>query len=317
MTERRPHRRTGNPRGNPNWRKKKNADPTPESETVPEPEPTEESEDEGLVFEVEDAPEDEPEPELSGMARIRAAAAGVLGRVGIVSSAESAGRGGKPADSSGGRLTRKQKEFAETITPACVAVFIFAAQWLWKRRGIEYVVLAPDDETATKIIAPLVRILARHSKNGGMSPDTLDMLASFGAIMAYGRYVNRHYEAVASGMYNQEEQEQEVLYEPATAYDTENGTVYNLATGTTGAANARGYEGGNVGSHYRRAYRYQSNSADIHAAGNDGVSDTFSVDNLDERSRKQFEALRALAHRDLQSRARRSGKVRILYKRAG
>ena len=321
------HRRTGNPRGNPNWRKKKEeaqAAQPPTSAPVdedtdmntPVDEQVDELDQDAIQITVEDAPE-EPEPEpLTWQERAKLYARDALEKVGFTGGksgdAESNGGGSASrAGGGGGRLGKRQQEFADTVTPMFVGALILGMKWVYSKRGREYVILAPSDEQAHKMIAPLIRIWARRAKAGGISPDTLDMLACLGACFAYGRSVQNRLPHVQA-MYAQQEPQ---AYEPNTYEQREYNAYENAGIGRAEYVqpgyDADAYEAGYSGRDYRRGDASGAAAGDQADGGRDGVRGSVNLDNLTEHERAHYSALLRLRERDFASRARRSGNVRI------
>src|SRR5258708_32758423 len=85
------------------------------------------------------------------------------------------------------KLTKPQQSIFDSFSPIAVALFIFSATWVWTRiDDVDGALLAPDKDIAEKIIHPLVRIYARHSKiAASRDPDTVDASASVAALHGY------------------------------------------------------------------------------------------------------------------------------------
>lgn len=307
------HKRTGNPRGNPKWRALKAAreqaaagtieDSTRMQVTAGQALTEEEQVPDSISFEVEEAPN---AAQASGLERAKQLAKQALNKAGFTTSDTSAAgsAGGKAAADAGGKLNKKQQNFVDAIQPMIVYALVISSAWVWSKKGTEYKALAPTDEMATKIVAPFVRIMARHSKGGGLSPDAMDMLAGFGAIAAYGRYVMLHYHEIREIAYQGVENEQ-----PGTYYEQ-----FNASTGTID--NYVPYEGGYTGRNDRRDYRRADAGTAESDGGSNGVPGTVNKSTLTERERQQYAKLRLLIDRDTASRARRAGRIRVVYKRA-
>jgi hypothetical protein len=219
--------------------------------------------------------------------------------------------GGRSAAPAGGKLNKRQQEFADTITPMFVGALILGMKWVYTRRGAEYAILAPNDEQATKMVSPLIRIWARRAKAGGISPDTLDMMAFLGACFAYGRSVQTRLPHVQAEHYQQEHYQHE---QPNTYDEQRSADEYYSQFDTSEARNgydADPYETGYSGRNYRRGNASGAAPGGEADGGRDGLRGSVNLDNLNERERAQYRALLKLRERDIASRTRRSGLVRI------
>jgi hypothetical protein len=140
-------------------------------------------------FIVQDAPEDtwKDEPALSDGFSPKEALHSVLSRLGLASEDEP----GKVSEAEKKQprragLRKAQQEFCDTVTPIAVLAFVALMSWFWGRLGTAYRALAPDDETATKIVAPLIRVWARTTKiSAKIDPNMTDILASLAAAVGY------------------------------------------------------------------------------------------------------------------------------------
>jgi hypothetical protein len=148
------------------------------------------------------------------------------------------------------------------------------------------VILAPSEEVAEKIVAPLMRIYARTSKiAASLNPNHTDAAASLAALVGYAW--------TAITLYQQIKEEKELA---AT-----NGTSTNgLRPLDTNETRHGGQDNG------RNASRSNSgvNGAVAQSNGNAGDSH---LNTLSDAERRAYEKLSQLRQRDFESRSRRSG----------
>lgn len=182
------------------------------------------------------------------------------------------------------KLDAKRQAFVNHISPIVALAFMLAAGAIWKRIGPEYAILAPDDETALKIVEPLVRIYARHqSYLAELNPDQMDLGACLFALFGYVTTSLRMYQHIKQEKEAYESGFREYRAEP-TAENGIDGAGRRYADGRSDAAS------NNHGNASREA---------------PGANQP--PPNLTEKERREYEALSVLRDRDFASRARRSG----------
>jgi hypothetical protein len=189
------------------------------------------------------------------------------------------------------KLDPKRQAFVDNVTPAIALGFTIVASAWWQRIGPEYKSLAPDEEDATRIVAPLVRIYARHATFlTEINPDWADAGASLFAFVAYVY--------TSLGLY------QKIKEEKEAAEHEQQGTYGYREYRSNGASAENG------------AYYSGSGYADVSGASQNNVggssqngwtSQTIGRVDLTSKEQRQFEALSRLAQLDYASRARRSG----------
>jgi hypothetical protein len=189
------------------------------------------------------------------------------------------------------KLDPKRQAFVDNVTPTIALGFIIMAGAWWQRIGPEYKALTPDEEAATRIVAPLVRIYARHATFlTEINPDWADAGASLFAFVAYVY--------TSLGLYQKIKEEKEAANE-------QQGT-YGYREYRNGASAENG------------AYHASSGYADVSGAGENNVGGSsengrapqgVSRAHLAPKEQRQFEALSRLSELDYASRTRRSGYI--------
>ncbi len=227
-----------------------------------------------FTIDVEDAPEDtfvEEKESLLG---------NIFSKLGIKNTPDEGVKQGKSPT----KLTARQRQFCDTFTPLASWSFMLAAAWVWGRIGNDYRVLAPSEEVATNIVAPLIRIYARQAKFvNAINPNYIDGAASMTALIGYVYSSVELYRQIKSGALDAEGTNDE--QEPA-----------------------------NFASYQSRHGRADAGRDAVQRAdGRDtqGVTDSQHIDTgtLTAHERYQFEKLSALRQRDIDVRTRRSGRV--------
>lgn len=244
------------------------------------------AEDESALFDVEDAPEDVfPQEEDGALAKVFKK----LGLKGDTSEKEY-----KPVPSA--KLTKAQQSLYDSFAPLAIQAFIVCAGWAWSLMGPEYKVLAPSEEIAEKIVAPLMRIYARESKiTSSLNPNHMDAAASLAALVGY---------AWTSVMLYSEIKQEKANSEPTsiTDYASRNNGYTELRPSPLDTSE-NGHSNPDPGRNVTRSHSWRNGSN----AKSDGTASNFDVRNLTESERRQYEALSVLRERDHASRARRSG----------
>lgn len=186
-----------------------------------------------------------------------------------------------------GKLNEKQQSFVNNFAPTASLIAILIAENIWSRIGPDYKFLAPDEETASRIVTPLLRIYARHMQVGiEISPDAADLGAAVAALFGYIYASLKLYEHV---------KQEKLANEDNTGHR---------------AGHAATREDRTHGEGDRRANFSRSNQRDVSTAdGINGHAGPISPGNLTAKEAAQFEALSQLRQRDLESRLRRSGRA--------
>jgi hypothetical protein len=192
------------------------------------------------------------------------------------------------------KLTKAQQSLYDSFAPLAIQAFIVVVGWSWGLMGEEYKVLAPDEEVAEKIVAPLMRIYARSSKIGTtLNPNHIDAAASMAAMIGYAW--------TSISLYQQIKQEKAANEQPGiNGYP--NG--YTELRASPPATDESGYGNANTG---RDVTRANSRRNGANAQSNGHQQPDFDPRNLTESERRAYEKLSVLRERDYQSRARRSG----------
>ena len=200
------------------------------------------------------------------------------------------------------KLNKAQQSIFDSFSPLVVALFIFCAGTVWTKIDAEIgPILVPDKDVAEKVIHPLVRIYARHSKiAAALDPDTVDFSAAMAALVGYAW--------TSLSMYQEIKKRKELGYEDTqTEPDINtrrNGSISDTARDNYSSSSKNGHDST---SHRRNATRADSS---INGANNDsvGFANNFNASNLDANERYQYEKLSQLRSLDIASRARRSGR---------
>ena len=227
-------------------------------------------ESEGASFVVEDAPIETFEKQsLTDR---------VLSQLGLKASAQPTPAPAKA--SSSGNLNKKQQIFCDQVNPLAASAFMLAASWAWSKvAGPEFDVLAPSEEVATKIVAPLIRIYARTSPMlESISPNKADVLACLSALVAYGMTSMNMYQ-----MIRREQEEEET--DGNDAGQNRSNSAGTRRAGVSRASNE--YAESNI--------------------GHDGDSIGINSTHLTGRDREAYEKLSRLSELDAAGRARRNG----------
>jgi hypothetical protein len=228
----------------------------------------------GFNIKVEQAPEGSiPEPEESKVSTLDS----VLMKLGIKNDPKSPEVKIQP----GGKLNKGQEEFVETVTPFGATVLTLCLGWAWSTLDADYRILAPSNDAATQMVAPLIRIYARHNKAlVKASPDTVDWLAFINAFVMY------MYSALTLlSEINRQKREFE-------ENDNRPRDIRTSQATTRGASNGSDDLSG-------------TNDASTRQSSSSSPTPKY----LDERDRQQFESLNLLRERDIAARARRSGRL--------
>lgn len=264
------------PKGKPR-KKKEPVDPVDATAT-----PTEDTPPGAFTIEMEAAPEDTftPEEQPNFLKN-------VLGQLGLQSNSDSDAPKKQPAL----KLNAKQKQFCDTFTPMASGILVLSFTFGYSKVNEAYRILAPSEEVATNIVAPLIRIYARQAKFvNSVNPNYIDAAASFTALVGYVVSTFHMYQQIKSGAWDEEQESDE--YED----------YYNDEPVTT-KSRSRSYDNG-------RENLSKPTSQTIHAVP---VSTRHNADhdnglNLTDKERFQYEKLLVLRERDIASRARRSGR---------
>jgi hypothetical protein len=188
------------------------------------------------------------------------------------------------------KLTKAQQSLYDSFAPLAIQAFVVCAGWSWSLVGEEYRGLAPSDEVAEKIVAPLMRIYARTSQiSTSMNPNHMDAAASLAALVGY----------VWSSLMIYQEIKQEKAANEQSGIDS---TRYN-GNGQFDTSQS-GYGRENSG---RDATRANGSNDRAAAQSNGNEQPGVNLSNLSESERRAYDKLSQLRERDYQSRLRRSG----------
>lgn len=241
--------------------------------------------DEGLLFDVEAAPEGLIDPPAD-----ESAISKVLRKIGLKGNA-SANDEPAPRASFSPKLNKHQQSLYDSFAPLAIQGFILVAGWTWARMGEDYQALAPDEQTSTRIIGPLMRIYARTSKIGTeLNPNHADAAASMAALIGY---VWTSY-----GLYKQIRAEKEEAYNDGYQHIAAADNVRPIGQSENRPSYAdpgRGVNGAGDGNG-RAASR-----------SNGPTQPGVDLSKLSEAERAAYEKLSRLSALDYASRARRSG----------
>lgn len=187
-----------------------------------------------------------------------------------------------------GKLDAKRQAFVDAISPTAALALILLSSWLWKKVGEEYGELAPDEKTAQRIMEPLLRIYARHSKfMVDINPDFADFSASMLALAGYVRVSIKLYEEIKR---DQEYEDED--YRVRQFRQPERNSAAESRTGQQSSGQTTVFR------------QYRTN--DPATRGNVRNGDAFNPANLSEKEAAQHAALSRLSALDYQHRARRA-----------
>lgn len=243
---------------------------------------------EEAVFDVEDAPEDTfPAEEKEGAFSKIAAALGLKN-----DTSEEKEQRPLPA----AKLNKQQQAIFDAWTPLAISGFVLCAGWCWRRIEPEYGhLLAPSDEVATKIVAPLMRIYARMSKIGTtLNPNHVDAAAAMAALVGYAwTSINLW---------------QEIQTQKAQEQEEHGSTARNNVIDSQLRASPIATDEGGAGNENARRSHIRRHAANANGASSvNGAGEFFDISNLTDVERRAYEKLSQLRERDYASRARRSG----------
>ncbi len=244
------------------------------------PVPTPMKEDEGALFDVEQAPE--------GILDSSSALDKVFKKLGLKGTDEKKEEAYKAPQA---KLTKAQQSLYDSFAPLAIQAFIVCAGWSWSLLDKDFgEVLAPSEEVAEKIIAPLMRIYARTSKIGtSLNPNGVDAAASLAALIGY---VWSSYSAY------------KLMKQEKAANEQGFANNYTELRARPLDASESGYGGENNGRHAHRAATGVRGAATQSDGPGQGSVD---LSNLSDSERRAYEKLSVLRERDFASRARRSG----------
>lgn len=248
----------------------------------------EEEEEEGLLFDVEAAPDGLIDPPTD-----EGTLSKVFRKLGLKGNSTSANDEPAPrAASVTAKLNKHQQSLYDSFAPLAIQAFILVSGWTWGRLGEDYQALAPDEQTATRIIAPLMRVYARTSKIGtALNPNHADLAASMAALVGY---VWTSY-----GLYKQikaeKAEEYDDGYQPVSTAPSNIRSFDERESGHSSADARRGAPGA-TGTDGRAASR-----------GNGYHESNLDLSKLSPDEQYAYEKLSRLRQLDYASRARRSG----------
>lgn len=192
-----------------------------------------------------------------------------------------------------GKLDAKRTAFVEAVSPTLALAVIAIAGWMWSHQGADYVLLAPDEEVATRIVTPLLRVYARHASFlTDISPDMADVGASLLALVGYVHVSLGLYQQIKQEEYEREQEE----------FDPQSRRAYR-AGGTAAQSESGARRTWRGSAPVQRASNGTAQSNDSH----DGHSASVNQLNLSDKEARQYAALSRLSQLDFDHRARRSG----------
>jgi hypothetical protein len=177
-------------------------------------------------------------------------------------------------------ITAEKEQFVTDTSQLLAKIVSAVSMWLYSIPGIEYSMLAPDEQQADAIVRPLMRVVARHSKVvANVSPDYLDITSSIKAMSDYANHSMQLLMQIREiklhgGQYPTNERE-------ASSGISSNG--HNPIQGHPPNG---------------------ENASQI-----DGLTPAVDTRNFTDDERRNYDALRVLAARDYAYRARRSGRL--------
>jgi hypothetical protein len=177
-------------------------------------------------------------------------------------------------------ITAEKEQFVTDTSQLLAKIVSAVSMWLYSIPGIEYSMLAPDEQQADAIVRPLMRVVARHSKVvANVSPDYLDITSS---IKAMSDYANHSMQLLM--------QIREIKLHGGQ-YPT-NEREANAGISSNGHNPIQGYSP--IGEDANQS---------------DGLTPAVDTRNFTDDERRNYNALRVLASRDYAYRARRSGRL--------
>lgn len=177
-------------------------------------------------------------------------------------------------------MTQEKDHFVHTVGQLGAQMVSALMGWVFSIPGWEYSVLAPHAEEAQRIIEPLLRIYARHSKVvGNITPDMNDIIESLTALSGYA--------LVSTQMLAMIKEDKA----------RNNGQVTTQSQVRPSFTTTRPDD---IRRNTSNGYQPVEDSA---------PADTQFTRDLTDDERRNYEALLVLTERDYQYRARRSGRV--------
>lgn len=234
--------------------------------------PTTETEEKEAVEELDLEVEKAPQGSIPEKAEKQGLYDTVLEKLGLKSNEPT------PKPAPGGKLNKAQTTFCETVNPLGSGALIFALTFVWTQLDPDYAVLAPTEQAATDIVAPLIRIYARTNPQlaKAVSPNTVDFLLCMKATFLYAQ-------AALTLLSEINRQKKEVENERGNS---------NLQKVSANGTNPR--------------------NADLPGTSHESIGGTLTPlsppSNLTAGEREKYERLNILRERDIAARARRSGR---------
>lgn len=188
----------------------------------------------------------------------------------------------------GAKLNAAQVQFCDMATPIGTSLLIISLAWAWGQLDADYRALAPSEDAATSIVAPLIRIYARSNKAliRSASPNTVDALMALNGVIMY-------LHASLTMLH-------EINATKKAMQDDESNRPRNINTARSTESRVD-YAGD------RRASVSRADDASLES---DATSASLEYPSgLNERERQNFSRLAELRERDIASRARRSGRL--------
>lgn len=189
------------------------------------------------------------------------------------------------------KLDAKRQQFVDSFSPTLSLAFMGIASYLWGRIDADYSGLAPDDEVASKIVTPWLRIYARHADFlADINPDHVDAGASLFALFAYVNVSLKMYGIIKKEKEENEQNQDEL----GSRRDYRRSDVDQKGPGNASdrPVDVRGRSRGDGQEH----------------GGHDGDRGSINSLNLAPKEQAQYQALSRLSELDYLSRARRSGR---------
>lgn len=180
--------------------------------------------------------------------------------------------------SPGGKLNKAQVTFCETMNPLGSGALILIVTFVWTLLDTDYAVLAPTEQAATDIVAPLIRIYARTNPQlaKAVTPNTVDFLLCMKATFLYVQ--------AALTLLSEVNKQKRELEKDGDITTTQKARVNGTNSGNTDFSGASHESPGRV------------------------TSSSSTPNNLTPGERDKYERLNVLRDRDIAARARRSGR---------
>jgi len=175
-------------------------------------------------------------------------------------------------------MTPEKDKFVRSSSHMIALVLSSVMTWVFSVSGVEYGVLAPSEEEAERIVTPFMRIYARHSKLvSTISPDYEDAVEGLTAISGYISVSMQMLQIIREDKAKNDGRISKAQVRPSFKSARQDDIRGYTATGNEHVEN-------------------------------NGSTDAVDTSNLTDEQRYNRDMLRQLTERDIQYRARRSGR---------